>query len=389
MIDIRLKSGKDRPVRFGHPWIFSGAVANLDPAVEPGSIVRVQAADGSVLGIGYANPRCPIAVRMLSEREETIDDAFVAARVADAHATRQRVVASDTDAYRLINGEGDRLPGVVVDRFADVLVLQCLTAGAERLRPLLIEALVGLCAPRAIFERSDGSVRTAEGLAPRIGIAHGELTAEVAFVENGLRFGGDFAEGQKTGFFLDQRPNRAMLRQLAAGQRVLDAYAYTGGFAIHAAAGAAARIVAVESSTRALDTARDNIVRNTLAADAIELVRHDVPRFLRETSDEFDLLVLDPPALAKHRSDVPRASRAYKDLHLWALRRAAPGALILTFTCSQHVGADLFRKIVLGAAVDARRPLQLLQHLGPGPDHPVGLGHPEGEYLHGLLVRAG
>ncbi len=386
-MDIRLKSGKDRPVRFGHPWIFSGAIAALDPQLEPGSIVRVHAADGTVLGVGYANPHCPITVRMLSQDDEVIDTAFLSGRIAAARTLRQIVVPPDTDAYRLINGEGDRLPGVVVDRFADVLVLQCLTAGAERLRPLLIGALVHTCAPRGIFERSAGSVRKAEGLPGRVGVVHGEVPPQVAVLENGLRFTASFGDGQKTGLFLDQRTNRALLRRLAAGRRVLDAFAYSAGFAIHAATGGATRVVAVESSPRALDLARDNVALNAFSDGALELVHDDVTRYLRETTEQFDLLVLDPPALAKRRADVPRAARAYKDLHLWALRRASPGALLMTFTCSQHVDAELFRKIILGAAVDAGRIVQLLQHLGPGPDHPVALGHPEGEYLHGLLLR--
>src|SRR5215831_18088871 len=238
-MELHLRSGKDRPVRLGHPWIFSGAIRDLDAALEPGSIVRVHAADGSVLGVGYVNPRCAIAVRMLSRVDEAIDAAFIRRRVAAALGLRSRVVGGDTTAYRLINGEGDGLPGVLVDRYADVLVLQCLTAGADRLKPWLLDALLADVAPRAIVERSDGSVRQAEGLAPSASTLHGESPAEVAVRENGLDFAVVPGGGQKTGHFCDQRLNRALVRGLAADRRVLDAFAYSGGFSVHAAAGGA------------------------------------------------------------------------------------------------------------------------------------------------------
>jgi 23S rRNA (cytosine1962-C5)-methyltransferase len=385
--DIHLKSGKDRPVRFGHPWIFSGAIRDLDPSIDPGSLVRVRSASGDVLGTGYVNPRCAIAVRLLSDAAEPIDAAFVRRRLASALTLRRAVVAPDTNAYRLINGEGDGLPGFLADRYDDVIVLQCLTAGADRLRPLLLESLLEMVRPRAVVERSEGGVRRAEGLEPRLGVLHGEPAAEVVALENGLWISVTPAGGQKTGHFCDQRPNRRLLRDLARGRRVLDCFAYTGGFSLHAAAGGAARVVSIDSSAQALAETRRNWDRNGYPADALELVRADVPRYLRETGESFDLLVLDPPALVKQRKDLARGSRAYKDVNLWALRRSAPDALLLTFTCSQHVGADLFRKIVLGAAVDARRRVQILRHLGPGGDHPIALGHPEGEHLRGLLLR--
>jgi len=385
-MELHLRSGKDRPVRLGHPWIFSGAIRDLDAALEPGSIVRVHAADGSVLGVGYVNPRCAIAVRMLSRVDEAIDAAFIRRRVAAALGLRSRVVGGDTTAYRLINGEGDGLPGVLVDRYADVLVLQSLTAGAERLKPWLLAALLEEVRPSAVVERSVGSVRQAEGLAPSMTTLHGSEPGEVLVRENELQFAVVPGAGQKTGHFCDQRPNRALLMSLGRGRRVLDAYTYGGGFAVHAAAGGASHVVAVDSSARALAAAARNAALNGLA-ERIELIERDVGRFLREREETFELLVLDPPALVKQRKDLPRGSRAYKDLQLWAMRRAALGALLLTFTCSQHVDAELFRKIVAAAAADARREVQLLQTLGPGPDHPVALAHPEGDYLHGLLLR--
>lgn len=386
-VTLFLRSGKDHPVRLGHPWIFSGAIRDFDRSLEPGTIVRVQAADGSFLGVGCVNPHCDIAVRLLTRADEPIDASFVHRRVADALALRRRVVAADTTAYRLINGEGDGLPGVLVDRYADVLVVQCLTAGADRLKPWLVEALVDALAPRALIERSEGSVRRAEGLSPHAAVLCGHPPGEVVVRENGLQFAVTAGGGQKTGHFCDQRLNRALLRELVAGRRVLDAFAYAGGFAVHAGAGGAAHVVAVDSSARALAAAGRNWTLNGLDDARLEPVDRDVSRFLRERDEHFDVLVLDPPALVKHRTDLHRGARAYKDLQLWACRRAAPGALLLTFTCSPHVDAALFRKIVCGAAADARRTVQLLRHLGPGPDHPVALGHPEGDYLHGLLLR--
>lgn len=388
-VTLFLRSGKDRPIRMGHPWVFSGALRELDPQLEPGSIVTLCAADGAALGVGYVNPRCTIAVRLLSRRDQPIDAAFVGRRVAAALALRRRVVGDDTDAYRLINGEGDGLPGVLVDRYGAVLVVQLLTAGAERLKPLLLAALAEQLQPRAVVERSEGAVRKAEGLAPSTGLLAGELGDGEPVSENGLRFTVQPGGGQKTGHFCDQRDNRARVRALAAGAHVLDAFAYHGGFAVHAGAGGAARVVAVDSSAAAIAAAEHNWRLNQLPADAAAFVAADVGRFLRDSDETFDLLVVDPPALVKQRKDVARGARAYKDLNLWALRRARPGALLCTFTCSQHVDATLFRKIVAGAAADAGRTVSLLTHLGPSADHPVALGHPEGEYLHGLVLRVG
>jgi len=386
MPSLTLKPGKDRPVRFGHPWIFSGAIAEA-PAVEPGEVVQVRAADGELLGSGYFHPGTTIAVRMLARGEVAIDAAWMRRRVETARRLRETVVPVGTTAFRLVNGEGDGLPGFVVDRYGEVLVLQCLTAGAERLKPLLLEALREPVAPAAIYERSDGAVRRTEGLTAAVGLVHGEMPAEVVASENGIEVAVDPVAGQKTGFFLDQRDNRALLRALAGGRRVLDAFCYTGGFALAALAGGAAHVTAVDASQRAVEAAGANLRRNGFEAARCALVVGDVPNFLRESEVDFDIVVLDPPALVKQRRDVERGARAYKDLHLSVFRRARPGTLVLTFSCSQHVGPELFRKIVTGAAADAAREVQVLRHLGPGADHPTALGHVEGEYLCGLLLR--
>jgi 23S rRNA (cytosine1962-C5)-methyltransferase len=387
MKEIRLKPGKERPVLLGHPWIFSGAIHDLPPDIEAGEIVRVCASDGQCVGTGYVNPQCSIAIRIISRQEEAIDEAFLRRRVEAALDLRRRVVSSDSDAYRLINGEGDGLPGFVVDRYGNVLVLQCLTAGAERLKALLVAVLIDLLSPSAIHERSDGSVRRGEGLPASVGLLHGAMPSAVSIHENGLAFCVDPAGGQKTGFFLDQRANRALARAYASGARVLDAFAYSGGFAVHAGAGGAAHVVAVETSESALALAARNWQANGLPSTAVRFERADVRSFLSNSDERFDLLILDPPALVKHRHEVNAGARAYRDLHVRAFRRAERGALVMTFTCSQHVDAELFRRTVVAAAADAGCSVQFLAHLGPGPDHPVLLAHPEGEYLRGLLLR--
>jgi len=385
---IRLKPRKERPVRLGHPWIFSGAIADLDPSIEPGTPAVLHSADGEYLGRGYVNPRCAIAVRLLTRNDEPVDAGFFQRRVAAAVELRRAVVPPDTDAYRVINGEGDFLPGVVADRYGPIIVVQCLTAGAARFKPHIVEALRVTLAPAGIYERSAGAVRREEGLKPEEGVLAGDVPGEPLLVrECGQRFMVDLRGGQKTGFFLDQRDNRALVRRLATDRVVFNGFAYTGGFGVYAGVGGARQVVSVESSARSLELARANWVCNDLPASAGELVEADVFRYLRDIDRTFDLLILDPPALVKRRQEVERGARAYKDLHLWAFRRATPGALVLTFSCSQHVSRELFWKIVHGAAIDAGRAVQVLRHLGAGPDHPVALAHAEGEYLKGLLLR--
>jgi 23S rRNA (cytosine1962-C5)-methyltransferase len=387
---IRLKPGKERPVQLGHPWIFAGAIEGLDAGIEAGSPVAVHTAEGAYCGRGYLNPRCAIAVRLLTHADEPLDAAFFAHRVAAAMELRRLVVPSDSDAYRVVNGEGDFLPGFVADRYGEVIVVQCLTAGAARLQPLFVGALRTVLEPRGVYERSAGAVRREEGLRPAEGVVAGAVPPEALRVrECGQQFWVDVRGGQKTGFFLDQRDNRVLARQLAAGRRVLNAFAYTGGFAVYAGAGGARQVVSVESSTRALELARRNWAANALEPHGAEFIAADVFTFLRTADALFDLAILDPPALVKRRQDLQRGARAYKDLHRWAFRRAAAGAFVMTFSCSQHMPLALFRTVVHRAAVEAGREVQVLRPLAAGSDHPVNLAHPEGEYLKGLLLRVG
>ncbi len=384
---LRLRPGKEKPVLAGHPWIFSGALEELDPTVPAGALVDVRAADGRFLGRGYVNPRCAIAVRLLSRDAVAIDAAFVRGRVEVALQLRRALVESETDAFRLLNGEGDFVPGIIADVYGEFVVVQCLTAGARALRSLFTEALAAALHPAGIYERSAGAVRHEEGLPAEEGTLTGVPPPDLVTVrEGGVRFAIDLRRGQKTGFFLDQRENRGLAARLAPGRAVLNAFAYSGGFAVHAGAAGARHVVSVDSSARALALARHNWELNGLPTAQSAYVTADAFRYLRETSDRFDLIVLDPPALVKRRADVQRGARAYKDLHLWAFRRAAANSFVLTFSCSQHVPADLFARIVQGAAADAGRAAQVLRVLGPGADHPVNLAHPEGHYLKGLLL---
>jgi 23S rRNA (cytosine1962-C5)-methyltransferase len=323
---------------------------------------------------------------MLTQRAEVVDAAFIHRRVEAALALRRLI--RDSDAWRLVNGEGDVLPGVIVDRYGDFLVCQLLTAGADGMRAWLVDALGALLAPRGIFERSEGNVRTAEGLARTTGVLAGEEPpAELTIVESGRRYLVDIRGGQKTGFFLDQRPNRDLVAALAAGRRVLNLFAYTGAFSVAAAKGGATHVTSVESSGAALAQAEAMWRVNELDAQSATFVRADVFAYLREDASSVDLVILDPPPFARRRADRDRALAGYKEINLQALKRCAPGALLMTFSCSQHVDAAAFGDVLAAAAADAGRPCQVLARLGPGFDHPQALAHPEGRYLKGMLLR--
>jgi 23S rRNA (cytosine1962-C5)-methyltransferase len=388
MIDIHLHPGREKRLLRGHPWVFGGAVRDLDPATPPGSVVRIRSAGGEVLGVGYANPRCTIAVRVCSRVERDLDVDFFADRLRAAMALRAPLAAAGTDVYRLINGEGDFLPGFVVDYFAGVLVVQCLTAGADALRMKMLTGLLACAGDvTAILDSSRGAVRRAEGLDDREEAVMGAIPARMVLRERGVAVVVTPGRGQKTGYFCDQRDNRARLRELAAGRDVLDAFCYSGGFAVNAALGGARRVVAVDSSRDALALMAENVRENGVAPARVEARRAKVAEYLRAGDDAFDIVVLDPPPLARRRSEVAGAGRAYRDLNSRAMRRLRPGGTLFTFTCSQHVDADTFRHLVSEAAAAAGRSAQILDSLGPGIDHPVALGHPEGEYLRGLLLR--
>ncbi len=387
MIEVRLHPGREKQVLRGHPWVFAGAIRDLDAKTPAGSVVRVRSAAGDVLGVGYVNPRCTIALRICAVGDVALDESFFTARLRDALALRAGLLSSGTDVCRLVNGEGDFLPGFVVDRFADVLVLQCLTAGADHLRDIFVAALCNCCEPRAIIELSRGSVRQAEGLIDREEVLLGTTPERLQVSEHGVAVIATPGRGQKTGYFCDQRDNRLRLRQMASGQRVLDAFCYSGGFAVNAALGGAHRVVAVDSSRDALDLVRENLQANRIADGVVEVTRAKVADYLRGTDETFDTIVLDPPPLVRRKADLRQGLRAYRDVNLWAMRRLLHGGTLYTFTCSQHVDAESLRRAVTEAAIAARCSAQILDTLGAGIDHPMAAAHVEGEYLRGLLVR--
>jgi 23S rRNA (cytosine1962-C5)-methyltransferase len=385
---VVLKPGRDAPVRAGHPWIFSGAIASGLDGAEPGEPVAVHAASGRFVAGGYANPRTPIAIRVVTLEDEPVDAALVRRRLDEALALRARMLPAELRAYRVLNGEGDRLPGVVVDRYGDWLVCQLLTAGAARLAPSLVDALRERLAPRGVYERSEGGVRAEEGLPGARGVLGGEEPpARLAIEEDGARFLVDVLHGQKTGFFLDQRESRRRLRRLARG-RVLNAFAYTGALAIAAALGGAEHVTSVDTSRPALALAEAAWAENGLAPERATFEVADVFEYLREGTNRWDVVVLDPPPFVRRRRDVGSGLRGYRDVNLHALRRLAPGGILVTSSCSQHLSRPAFRDVVAAAAADAGRPAQIVAEWAHPPDHPVALAHPEGDYLKVLLLRA-
>lgn len=382
-----LKSGRDGPVRGGNPWIFSQAIERLEPAeIEAGATVEVRDSSTALIGYGYCNPQTTIAVRMLAWGDKLKPDEIVEHRLTRALQLRRRLIRPGTDCYRLVNGDGDGLSGVVVDRYAEVVAVQLLTAGAERMREEIVAHLKKLVAPRAIIERSQGAVRKQEGLEDRVAVLWGEPIAEVVATENGINLGIDPKRGQKSGYFLDQRDNRARFAELAAGARVLDAYCYAGGFALAALRGGAQQVIAIDTSARALGWARRNLELNGYGQDAVALVHADAADYLAESRENFDLIVLDPPPLARSRKDAPHAEHLYAELNARAMAALAPGGHLMTFSCSVHFRGEDFVRAVRIAGAKAARNLLMLARLGAGADHPVLLGHVEGEYLTGLLL---
>jgi 23S rRNA (cytosine1962-C5)-methyltransferase len=390
-MDVVLRVGRERSVLRRHPWVLSGAVARVDPEsnATPGAWVRVLSDTGNVLGFGHYSPESQLRVRLVSFGKEEPAEGWLEARIAAAVARRAgEPLIGDTNAVRLINAEGDGLPGLVADRYGDVVVVKLTSAGMLARRGAVAAALQEASPASVGYERADGAAARREGMAAEQGVLWGEAPAgPVAIHEGRRRYMVDCVSGQKTGFYLDQRGARDLVERLAQGRRVLDLFAYTGGFSVAAAVGGASSVTAVDSSQPALDRAAAHL-DGLLAADAVRLVKKDVFSFVREDENEYDLIVVDPPPLARNKGEVQRAARAYKDAVLHSLRRAAPGARLLVFACSHHMGAELFRKVVFGASLDARRPLRVLAQLGQPVDHPVALDHPEGAYLTGLLLEA-
>jgi 23S rRNA (cytosine1962-C5)-methyltransferase len=394
MKKIIIKSGREKSLLRRHPWIFSGAIKTTGSAgelAESGDIVRVQAEDGRYLATAAFSSQSQIAARVLSfQEQEAIDDAFFRRRITQAIA-RRATLHADTDAMRLVHAESDLLPGVIVDRYADVAVLQILTAGMESRRDQLANILLEAAPVKSVYERSDADVRALEGLPVRNEhVAGAPLAGEIAMVENGVKILVDVAGGHKTGFYLDQRDNRALTRALARDADVLNCFCYTGGMSVAALLGGAKSVLSIDSSGPALETAKRNVASNAVDAARAEFWEADVfaaLRKLRDMNKQFDLIILDPPKFAPTAHHAEKAARAYKDINLLGFKLLRSGGRLMTFSCSGGISADLFQKIIAGAALDANVEAQIVRHLAGGSDHPVALNFPEGEYLKGLLLQ--
>ena len=387
-----LKAGREKSVLLRHPWLFSGAIAQVKGEPASGEIVTVYSSRMENLGSAAFSPQSSIAARFWTfDPDEKVDESFLYRKLQTAWQARQELHDDpQTTAYRVVHSESDGLPGLVADRYNDWLVVQFTSAGAEYWRKPVIRLLQQASGLINVYERSDVEVRSLEGLPERTGsLAGGEPPQYLTILENGIHYQVDISHGHKTGFYLDQRNNRARMQVLARDKRVLNCFCYTGGFSLSAAAGGAKEIISVDSSLEVLELGKENMHLNGLETPA-EWVEGDVFQVLRKYRDQartFDLIVLDPPKFAPTAAQVERAARGYKDINLLAFKLLSPGGLLVTFSCSGGVSADLFRKIVAGAALDAGVNAVVLERLSQGEDHPVALTFPEGEYLKGLVLR--
>lgn len=392
-----LKPGREKSLLRRHPWVFSGAVESVDGDPAPGATVDLLSSKGDFLARAAYSPQSQIRARVWTfDPSEPVDESFFRKRITAAINQRRDLLGADStlpvphSAFRLIHAESDRLPGLIVDRYADVLAAQFLSAGAEFWRETIAGILLEESGLSRLYERSDADVRELEGLPPRCGPLRGEPPTELTIEEHGLRFKVDLARGHKTGFYLDQRGNRLRVRELAGGREVLDCFCYTGGFTVNALAGGAKSVLSVDSSAEALSLCRDNLALNRLPAERHTALEADVFQSLRKFRDaghSFDLIVLDPPKFAPTAAQAAKAARGYKDINLLGFKLLRPGGILVTFSCSGGVEAALFQQIVAGAALDAGVNAQVVARLAQGPDHPVALEFPEGAYLKGLVCR--
>jgi 23S rRNA (cytosine1962-C5)-methyltransferase len=400
---LTLKRGKERVVANKHPWIFAGAV-QAEKGPETAAIGDLVDAEGKRIASGFYSQRSQIRLRALTFGGEEVTGELIATRIREAIARRRSIFDEGTNAARVVHAEGDELSSIVIDRYDDLVVVEIANRGAEHFRTVILETLEQELAPRVVFFKNDLPARELEGLTredetrviPRRGDAaesSAESSAHPALArgmtqtiirESGLRFLVDPALGQKTGFFLDQRENRRLTRTLAAGRRVLNLFSYTGAFGVYAAAGGATAVRNVDISAKAIDVARENHALNGSAAEQIVA---DAFQYVRASKDKVDLLICDPPAFAKSRNEIERAARGYKDVNLFAMRLVEAGGAMLTFSCSGHMSLDLFQKVIFAAALDAGRRISIVRRLTAGPDHPVSLYCPEGEYLKGFLLE--
>ena len=387
---IRLKPGREKSVHRRHPWVFSGAVESEVDANQPGQTVRVESSAGKFLGFAAWSPKSQIRLRFWSFKEQDqIDEDFIHSRLQKALSYRS---SSDlaSNAKRLVHGEADGLPGLIVDQYNQVLVLQILSVGIEYWREILIQQLIELTGLECVFERSDAEVRRLEGLERQCGAILGELSPNCSIQEHGLEYFIDVENGQKTGFYLDQRANRAKIQEISHNKEVLNCFCYTGGFSLNALRGGAKFVTSIDSSGQALQMAKLNTKTNGLPEEKTEWIEADVFASLRKFRDQgrsFDLIILDPPKFAPTKQNVEKASRAYKDINLLAMKLLNEGGLLATFSCSSAISPELFKKILASSAEDARQDFSILDNFSADQDHPQLLSFPEGEYLKGVLLQ--
>ena len=384
---VLLKKKREKSVKNRHPWIFSGAIDRVEGKPAAGDIVSLIADDGQFLAKGFFNAHSQIRFRALTFANEPIDDSFFRQRISQALALRQGLLNAQSNAYRAVHADGDLLPGLIVDRYDDALVVQFNTLGILRIKKEIVEILIELLAPAVIVERSDAQALFREGAETQKQILYGKMPERVEILENGRKFRVDLLEGQKTGFYLDQRDNRQQMMTIAAGKKLLNCFAYTGGFSVYAAK-AGAQTTSVEMSRPALELAKENFQLNGFDPAAHEFVAANVFDYLRKMPDNhFDVIVLDPPAFVKQKQQVNKGARGYKDINRLAIQHVKPGGFLLTCSCSYFVNRDLFRKIVFSAAAEAGRNVQIIAQPAQPLDHPINIFHPEGEYLKSLLLH--
>jgi 23S rRNA (cytosine1962-C5)-methyltransferase len=398
MTTIILKKGREKSALRRHPWIFSGAIAICKGSALPGETVEVVSSKGQFLGRGAYSPKSQITVRFWSfNADEQITVEFFRRRLKTAiHARQQMLDTEDVNAYRLVNAESDGLPGIIIDRYGDYVVGQFLSAGAEFWKSTIVEQLMDILPVKGFYERSDVAVREKEGQEPASGVLAGESPPGIIDIQEGdLRFQVDIRQGHKTGWYLDQRENRAALSEYVRDADILNCFAYTGGFGIYALKYGAHRIVNIDSSANALELARQHLTLNGFDPDTVEYVQADVFQILRRYRDEasqtdarqFDVIILDPPKFVESRKHLDRACRGYKDINLLAMKLLKPGGILMTYSCSGLLSPELFQKIVADAALDAGRSAQIIRRLFQAADHPVSLNFPEGTYLKGFVCR--
>ena len=390
-MNVILKPGREKSLLRRHPWIFSGGIQQVDgPSAASGATVDLLSLNKQFLARASYSPASQIRARVWTFEDEPVDKEFFRRKIRAAITSRSTFqVSGSSNSRRLIYAESDGIPGLIVDRYGDVLVLQSLTAGSEYWKETFADLLLEETGCASIYERSDADVRELEGLESKVGLLRGSIIHDpLTIIENELQFTVNLASGHKTGFYLDQRVNRRRVRELANGRDVLDCFCYTGGFSVNALAGGAKSVLSVDSSADALELCRENIALNGLPADHHTALEGDVFQLLRKFRDEarsFDMIILDPPKFAPTAAYAEKAARAYKDINLLAFKLLRPGGILVTFSCSGGVDSALFQKIVAGAALDAGIDAQIVEYLAQAPDHPVSLHFPEGAYLKGLV----